>query len=292
MEIEKKIQKNVSLAPLSTFKIGGLAEYFVEVKTKEDLMQALEWAEKEKKDFLMLAGGSNVLINDKGVRGLVVKMNNDDIRVKGERIDCGAGANLIQISRLAANQGLSGLEWAIGIPGTIGGTIRGNAGAYGCAIENIIETVEVLNKKSLNFAVFSRRDCKLNYKESIFKSSKDLIIWSAIIKLNRARQEDVNKLIEDYSANRQKAQPKLPSAGCVFKNLSAQALKKGNAYLAEQVLSNGIIKGDKVPVGWIIDRLGLKGKTIGGAKISLEHANFIVNTGQMSKDFTKYIRKR
>lgn len=284
MEIEKKIQRSVPLASLTTFKIGGPAEYFVEIKTKEELMQALDWAEKEEKELLILAGGSNLLINDKGVRSLVVKMNNDDIQVKGERIVCGAGASLIQASRLAANQGLSGLEWAIGIPGTVGGAIRGNAGAYGCAIENIIETVEVLNKKRLNFAIFSRRDCRLSYKESILKSSKDLIIWSAIIKLNRARQEDVNKLIENYSANRQKAQPRLPSAGCVFKNLSVQALKKGNAYLVEQALDNDMVKGNKVPVGWIIDRLGLKGKTIGGAKISLEHANFIVNTGKAKSE--------
>ncbi len=282
--IQSKIQQNIPLSPLTTFKIGGSAKFFIEVETKDDLLEALCWAKKNKEKHFILAGGSNVLINDKGVDGLVVKINNDNIAIRGERLECGAGASLINASRLAVNNRLTGIEWAIGIPGAVGGAIRGNAGAYSSSISNAVETVEVFNIKKKKFKQFSNKDCRFAYKESIFKQDSYLLIWQIILKLRKGNFDNINKLINKYLKHREQTQPKLPSAGCAFKNLKINNLRQINANLADDAVEAGIAKGGEIGAGWLIERSGLKGKHIGKAKISLEHANFIVNTGKATAE--------
>jgi len=289
--IDSKIQKNISLAPMTTFKIGGPAKFYIEIKTKEDLIEATKWAEKNKEEVFILAGGSNVLINDKGINGLIIKIDNDEIVFKGDRIECGAGANLTRIVRQVTSKNLSGLEWAINIPGTIGGAVRGNAGAYGDCIKNSIETVEIFNSKNGKFITLSNKDCEFNYRESIFKKIEDShkkIIWKVILKLNKENQEKINELIIKYSGHRQKNQPKLPSAGCVFKNFNVANLREESpriAKLIDEAENEGRVKNGMIGAGWVIDNLlDLKGKKIGDAKVSLEHSNFIVNTGKASSE--------
>jgi len=297
--IQSKIKQNIPLAPLTTFKIGGPAKFFIEVKTKDELLEALAWAKKNKQPFFILAGGSNVLINDKGVDGLVIKVCNKNITVRGERIECGAGVNLIKAVRLAVSNNLTGIEWAIGIPGTVGGAIRGNAGAYGHCMQELVETVEVFNPAKAGkkkFMQFSNKDCQFAYKESVFKftpldrknyltgQDSNLLIWQIILKLKKGNASNINELINKYLKHRDQTQPKLPSAGCVFKNVEFANLRECNANLANEAEEAGIVKGGKVGAGWLIDKLDLKGKTIGGAKISLEHANFIVNTGKATAE--------
>ncbi|MDP3043066.1 MAG: UDP-N-acetylmuramate dehydrogenase [bacterium] len=284
---DSKIQQNIPLAPLTTFKIGGPAKYFVETETKEELAAAFDWARENKEPVFVLAGGSNVLINDKGADGLVVKICNSGIKVMGQRLDCGAGAGLMAAARMAINENLTGLEWAIGIPGTVGGAVRGNAGAYGKSISGAVETVTVFDAKKKKFFIFSNKDCRFNYKESVFKGDngeQSRLIWQVIIKLENGNAAEIKELSEKYLKYREQTQPKLPSAGCVFKNLLIANLREFNATLANEALETGAGKDDKVGAGWLIDKLGLKGKTIGGAKISLEHANFIVNTGKATAE--------
>ncbi len=282
--IESKIKQNIPLAPLTTFKIGGPAKFFVEVKTKDELIRALDWAKKNKEPFVILAGGSNVLINDKGVDGLAIKICHKDIVVRAERIECGAGANLIKAVRLAMSNSLTGIEWAIGIPGTVGGAVRGNAGAYGHCIQEFAETAEIFNIKKKKFVQFSNKDCQFAYKESMFRQSNDLLIWQIILKLRKGNVDDINELIDKYLKHREQTQPKLPSAGCAFKNATLANLRECNANLANEAEEAGVVKGGKVGAGWLIEKAGLKGKHIGGAKVSLEHANFIVNTGKATAE--------
>ena len=284
--IQSKIQQNIPLSPLTTFKIGGSAKFFIEVETKDDLLEALCWAKKNKEKHFILAGGSNVLINDNGVDGLVVKISNDNTAIKGERLECGAGASLINAARLAASHGLSGLEWAIGVPGTIGGAVRGNAGAYGSSISESTETIEIFNIKKKKFEQFSNKECKFNYRESAFKkdNAKRLLIWQAVLRLRKGKIKEIKSLIDKYLTHRGKNQPKLPSAGCAFKNLKINNLRQINANLADDAVEAGIAKGGEIGAGWLIERSGLKGKHIGKAKISLEHANFIVNTGKATAE--------
>lgn len=281
MSIEQKIQQNIPLAPLTTFKIGGSAKFFIEVKTKKELTGAIEWAKENKEKFFILAGGSNVLINDKGVDGLVIKMANDDLRVKGERIECGAGARLAAAASLAISNNLTDLEWAVGIPGaTIGGAVRGNAEAFNTAMSNVVETVEVFNGKKLKFKILSNRDCQFGYRSSVFAENKDYIIWSAILRLKKEKPKIIQDLVKQSIDFRCQNYPKLPSAGSVFKNISIKIIKQQNAVLAEEVRRKGVNRLENIGAGLLIDMLGMKGKTIGGAKISLEHANHIINTGK------------
>jgi UDP-N-acetylmuramate dehydrogenase len=280
MSIELKIKKNIPLAPLTTFRIGGPAKFFVEVATKEDLVEVIEWAKKEKEPIYYLGGGSNLLIADEGLPGLVIKFTNREAVNLSPRFNCGAGASLAYVISLTRSAGLSGLEWGFGIPqATIGGCIRGNAGGFGMNTSDVIETVEVYNLKKNRFETLSQKDCQFGYRTSIFKIDNDLIIWSATLRLNPASAEQINKLVETNMQKRDTGQPRLPNAGCAFKNLFLDDIRRVNPQFAEFIDEQGTAKGGKVGAGYLIDMHGLKGKAIGGAKISLEHANFIVNTG-------------
>ncbi len=274
------IQKNISLLPLTTFRLGGEAKFFVKVETKQDLKEAVLWSYRNKQKFFILSGGSNILISDQGFNGLVIKLSNSNIKIKGNRIEVGAGAMLGEVVRLATKFSLGGVEWAIGIPGTVGGAIYGNAGSFGKNIGEIVETTEVFLVSKKDFVFFSHNDCCFSYRHSIFKQQKDKIIWSVILKFYKDNQKEIKNKIEKYLKYRQKSQPKLPSAGCIFKNLNLDYLEKVNPNLAQEAIELGIVKDKKIGAGWLLDKLGLKGKAIGGVKISLEHANFIVNTGK------------
>ena len=292
MEIKDKIKKDIPLAPLTTFKIGGPAKFFIEVKTKEELTEALEWAKKNDEKIYFLGGGSNLLISDDGLPGLVIKFVNREAVNLSPRFHCGAGASLAYVISLTRGVGLSGLEWGFGIPmATIGGSIRGNAGAFGLNTGDVVETVEAYNIKKNRFETFSHKDCEFGYRSSIFKTNPDLIVWEATLKLRPAPAEEINAMVDNNLKKRDSGQPRLPSAGSVFKNLFFDDILRINPSLAEFLQEQGAVKGGKVGAGFLIDQRGLKGKTIGGAKISLEHANFIVNTGRAtSKDVLELIK--
>jgi len=287
MNIVNKIKKNVSLSDFSTFKIGGQAKYLVEIETLTDLQEIFQWIKENKIDWFLISGGSNVLINDAGYSGIVIVAKNKDLKLKGERIECGAGLDLSRIVTLATSEQLSGMEWAAGIPGSVGGAIRGNAGAYGGAMSDVIELVQAYNIKKNSLEIFSNKDCNFDYRESIFKNpslQKSYIIWGATIKLVKGNLAEIQNKIFQYIEKRKSNQPNLPSAGCVFKNIIANDLRDMNIDLYKRALNEKKIKGGKVPTAWVIDLLDVKGKKIGGAKISLEHANFIVNSGKATSE--------
>ena len=274
-----QIKQNIPLAPYASFKIGGPAEFFIEVKEKEELIQAFKWALENNQKVTVLAGGSNILVADRGIKGLVIKLNNNQFSLKGERVECGAGANLINVSRFVSNNNLTGLEWAIGVPGTIGGATRGNAGAYGHYIADAVEIIKVFDKEKLEFKNFSNKECQFSYKESVFKKKPSLLVWEITLKTKKGDITKIKNNLENYIEKRMESQPRLPSAGCIFKNINLNYLQQQNEELAKIAIEKKIAKNNKVGAAWVIDLLGFKGKRIGGAKVSLEHANFIVNTG-------------
>jgi UDP-N-acetylmuramate dehydrogenase len=281
MPIELKIKKNIPLAPLTTFKIGGSAKFFVEVETKEDLVEAVEWAKKEKETIYYLGGGSNLLIADEGLPGLVIKFANREANNLSPRFYCGAGASLAYAISLTRAAGLSGLEWGFGIPmATIGGCIRGNAGGFGMDTGETVETVEAYNLKKNRFEILSQKDCQFGYRTSIFKQDPGLLVWGVTFKFRPLGAEAINAAIEENAKKRGATQPRLPSAGSAFKNLFLEDVRHINPQLAEFIIEQDRTKGGKVGAAYLIDMHGLKGKAVGGAKISLEHANFIVNTGR------------
>ena len=162
-------KKDVLLKNYTTYKIGGPAKYFFVAKNREDLISAVKIAKKLKLPLFILGGGSNLLVSDKGFNGLVIKVDIFDIEFQGNKAFVGAGANITKLAYLSADMGLSGIEWAAGVPGTVGGSIYGNAQAFGTKISSIVKNVEVINKKTLAVESFSEKQCEFSLKNSIFK---------------------------------------------------------------------------------------------------------------------------
>ena len=256
-----KFKKNIKLAPYTTFRIGGTAKYFFTAKTKKELIKAIGESKKMKIPIFVLGQGSNLLVCDNGFDGLVVKVKNSKFKVKGLKIFAEAGVPLSEVVNESAEKGLSGLEWAGGIYGTVGGAIRGNAGAFGGEIKDVIGQVEAYDAKTEKIRIFKANNCCFKYRESIFKKRENLIVLSAVFKLKKGKKNKIKKEIKNYLDYRKRNHPlDFPSAGSVFKN------------------------PPKKSAGELIEKCGLQGKIIGKAQISLKHANFIINLGGAKAD--------
>jgi len=271
------IKENIPLSDLTTFHLGGPARFFIEVKDKNELEEALQLAKKKKINWFILGGGSNLLISDQGFDGLVIKINNREVKIEESKISAGAGLFLSEAVSSARRNNLSGLEWAIGIPGTVGGAIFGNAGAYGSTTGDNISKVEILDVTQEKFLWkdCSAGDCQFNYRTSIFKQKKEWIIFSAVFSLAPGNSEEIGAKMKKIIKERSGKLPQGSSAGSFFKN----PIVKEPKVLAEFEKDQGIkSRNGKIPAGWLIDQLDLRGKKIGGAMVSQEHSNFIINT--------------
>ena len=257
------IKQNEPLSKHTTFAIGGPAKYFVAAKTKEEVLEAIAFAESKKLSFFLLGGGSNILFNDNGYDGLIIKIQIGGIKANGERITAGAGVSLSQLVNESAKHGLSGLEWAVGIPGTIGGAVNGNAGAYGRAVSESADEIIVLAEEGGQWKEkkYSNRECRFEYRKSKFKNLANReIILEASLNLQKSDTEKVRGEIRNTILQRKGKIPAQPSAGCVFKNI-----KKDGQLIAA--------------VGKLVEECGLKGVKSGGAEIPHLHGNYVVNAG-------------
>lgn len=291
MSIENLLKKNFDLTKLTTFRIGGQAEFFAAIKNERELVAAAGWAKAKKLPLSVLAGGSNILITRKKITGLVLKIFGEQYSIKKNIIFSWAGTGLTKLAKISADAGLYGLEWAFGIPGSLGGAVRGNAGAYGGDISKNIIEVTVYDISKDKFIKLNNKACCFTYRHSMFKQNKNLLIVNISLKMKPGEPKEIKKIIANNFRHRLQKQPKYPSAGCVFKNLQYEKVVKQNRKLAEYLAVQGLVKGGKVGVGHLIDQLGLKGKTMGGAKVSEQHANFIVNTGEaQAKDVVNLIK--
>lgn len=257
------IKQNEPLSKHTTFAIGGPAKYFAIAKTKEDVLEAIDFAESKKLPFFLLGGGSNILINDNGYNGLIIKIQIGGVNIAGEKITVGSGILLSQLVNESAKYGLSGLEWAVGIPGTVGGAINGNAGAYGRSVSESVNEVIVLTEEGGEWKEkkYSNNDCGFEYRKSKFKHLANReIILEAVLKLQKSDTEKVRGEIRNIVLKRKGKIPPQPSAGCVFKNI-----KKDGQLVAA--------------VGKLVEECGLKGVKSGNAEIPHLHGNYVVNTG-------------
>lgn len=280
-----RLEKDILLKNYSTFRIGGPTKYFLRTSDKKELKKAIETANKENIKFLVIGGGSNILFSDEGFDGLVIAYRSENLskenlviekREEGENVIIKVDTSIPLSFLISELKNLSGLEWGVGIPGTLGGAINGNAGALGESISNSIESVDVLDVSSGSVLEkkLKRKECFFAYRTSIFKNNSDLLVVSAELKLLKDTEEEVKKRITENLDKRRAKNPKGFSAGSVFKNYYGK--------LEENILDNyPQLKNfnDKgiIPAGLLIELCGLKGKKIGGAKISDEHANFIIN---------------
>lgn len=284
------VKENVLMAEQTTFKIGGRAKYFFVAKNLEQLSKSIKTAKQLKLPFFIMCGGSNLLVSDNGYKGLVIKMGNDNIEVKNNNISADAGVLLKKVARLAANSSLTGLEWAEGIPGSIGGAVYGNVGAFGSTMAGNVKSVKVLDIKSLKINNFSRKDCRFNNKDSIFKTNKNLIILSVILEVKVGDKDEIAKEVKRFADYRKANHPlNFPSAGCIFKNYTKKITDKD--LLKKYPELNEFNKGSRIPTSYLIEKAGVKGKKIGGAQVSEKHANFIINIGgAKSKDVLRLIK--
>ncbi|MBI4837378.1 MAG: UDP-N-acetylmuramate dehydrogenase [Candidatus Portnoybacteria bacterium] len=268
-------KENVQLKDYTTFKIGGPARYFLIAESKEDIINAVRAARESGVPFFILGGGSNLLVSDKGFDGMVIKISNCELRIANLRINCGAGVLLSKVIAESVKSNLSGLEWAAGIPGTIGGAVVVNAGAYGHSISEYVEEVKTLNDK-FQVLSFKFQNCGFVYRGSRFGGAGEIIV-EVVLNLEGGDKEGSRQKIKEIILERGGKNPSQPSAGSVFKN---PRLDDNNASLIEKFPDIAErVRSGKIAAGYLIEQCGLRGRQIGGAKISEEHANFIVNLG-------------
>lgn len=283
-KLDGGVLENEPLSRHCTFKIGGPARYFFVAKSAEEVKRAVEAAAELGLKIFIFSGGSNVLFSDDGFDGLVIKIQNTKYKIQDTKIEAEAGVKLAELVAAAAKNGLTGLEWAVGIPGTVGGAVRGNAGAYGKATADILEEAEFLTMENGKWKIKKCKngECKFGYRESVFKREGGIIL-KVVLKLAPG---DKNKIKEEMDKILKARGEKIPtdsSAGSFFKNVEAtdEIIKSIKEHTHEDVPADFIAKG-KIPAAWLIDQCDLRGKQVGGAKVSEKHANFIVNAGNAS----------
>ncbi|KKR03751.1 MAG: UDP-N-acetylenolpyruvoylglucosamine reductase [Parcubacteria group bacterium GW2011_GWC2_39_14] len=275
-----EVVENEPLKNHTTFRVGGPARYFVKVESKAQLLAALRAAHTKKLAFFILGGGSNVLVADKGFDGLVIKTLPGDFVIKEDLVTAFSGSILLKMIREATKNNLGGLEFAGNIPGTVGGGVRGNCGAYGKGVGDFVKQVEAicLDETGIGLKVFQKDECEFAYRESIFKQNPDWVIAEVVFELSPAdfAEESLHKMDEEWQQRCAKQPLDTPSAGCTFKNINFDA-KEHEKYTGWQ--TNG-----KLAAGKFIEEADLKGMKIGGAMISDKHANFIINFDNATAD--------
>lgn len=254
---KEKVKFDEPMRNHTTIKVGGNADVLVIPTTEQDIINVLKFAKENDIPVTVIGNGSKLLVRDKGIRGIVIKISSkfSDYKIDGENITACAGMSMPKLSRLVMKEGLSGLEFACGIPGVLGGGIRMNAGAYGSEISNILVRTKYIDDE-LNIKVLEHADHKFSYRYSYFKEHPSFVIISAELKLQRKDIKDIKEKMEQNSNSRKEKQPlEYPNAGSTFK------------------------RPEGFYVGTMIEELGLKGYRIGDAEISTKHAGFIVNRG-------------
>lgn len=282
------IYQDYTLSDILWYKIGGVAKYFIQVKSKEEILEALNFIQENKVSRIFVTGlGSNLIFTDEYFDGAVIQLTPPDtgsFKLNTNVVESFAGETLDDLINFSLDKNLIGLEWAGGLPGTVGAAVRGNVGAFGGEIKDSFLEAEVINTKTHEVKILGKDDLDFSYRNSKVKENKDLLVISAKFELSKVNKILVNKAKEIYYANinyRQEKHPlEHPNTGSVFKNIN----KKEQV---EKVLSiwpdikNKVEKDwhGKVSMGYIIERVGLSGHKIGAAQVSIKHPNFIVNLG-------------
>lgn len=274
------IQENIPLAPYTMYKIGGPARFFVEARNSDDLKEALTFAEKNKFFFFLLGSGSNVLISDRGFDGVAIWLSGGGVRVAGEKLSVDAGVMMARAVSESAKAGLAGFEWGIGIPGTVGGSVRGNAGCFGGEMKDVVESVEVLDAPNAALRTLGNSDCEFNYRDSIFKRHSKWVIVSATLALKKGDPHIIQENIKRITQERfQKQDIGTKSCGCIFKNVPWIHKEKLLTQFPELIKFQNM---PNIPASYLIDASGLKGFRKRNVTVSEKHANYFVNEGGAS----------
>ncbi len=256
------VQRDYPLARLTTVRTGGSAEYFIRAGTVDQLQRALAWAAEEGLEVGVVGSGSNLLVADQGVRGLVVKLDGElskiEVDQESETIRCGGGARLPAVAAAAARAGLSGVEFGVNIPGTVGGAVRMNANAYGGVLASVLDWVEVVDAEGAERRV--PESLGFAYRRSNLRAGQ--VVANASFKLSPAPSEQVRGTLAGMRGRRKEAQPSgIKTFGSTFKNPDDPRAEGRTA-------------------GQLLDLAGCRGLRVGGAGFSEKHANFVENYGE------------
>lgn len=249
---QAKIRENEPLSKHSTFGVGGLAKYFFEASDIDDVPEVIAWAESQGMRYFVMGIGSNILFKDAGFDGLVVKITAKKISAEGDTVIADAGAPIAAVAKFACDNDRGGMEEFISLPGTVGGAVYGNAGCFWKEVSDVLTRGWVLKDGKLTEV--DSDYFKFKYRWSALKDSHEILLKAAF----RTTDGCDKSRMKDVLAVRREKQPWGKTAGCFFKNPGSMP---------------------ELSAGFLIDKCGLKGKTVGGAKISMKHANFILNTG-------------
>lgn len=269
------IQSNVSLAPYTTMKVGGPAQYLATVNSSDQLIKLVRWARRVELPYFLLGGGSNMLISDEGILGLVIHNRTRQVRVDQPRccdyprderpyLVAESGALMAGLARQSVREALTGLEWAVSVPGTVGGAVVGNAGAHGGEIKDTLEYALLIDSAG-DIAEYQQNEFAYAYRVSSLKKQVALragfnaVVLSANFRLSPGDETEIRARAEQFLQHRRRTQPVEPSLGSTFVNPP----------------------GDHA--GRLIEQAGLKGVRIGGVEVSTLHANFIINPGGVGK---------
>lgn len=258
---EENIRFQEPMSRHTSFRTGGEAAVFVQVENKEQLRKLLLYLQKTENEYFILGNGSNLLVSDRGYDGVVIQLGSrmSAIRTSGERLCVQAGALLSQVAKRAQEEGLTGLEFASGIPGSVGGGIVMNAGAYDGEMKKVVESVTVLNEEG-ELMELDRDTMEFGYRTSIIKN-RPFVVVEAVLKLEKGDRESIREKMEDFTMRRRQKQPlEYPSAGSTF--------KRPEGYFAGKLIMDS----------------GLRGYRVGGAQVSEKHCGFVINTGNATSE--------
>ena len=268
------IKYNEPMKKHTTMKVGGPCDCMVEPSSIEEIQKVLEYVKENNIKYYIIGNGSNLLVKDEGVHALIIKIANkfSGFEVNGEHIKAYSGCSVPKLSQIAKENSLSGLEFACGIPGSVGGGIRMNAGAYGSEMVNVVEKVGFLDENG-NLKEIDGKDAHFTYRHSMFVDNPQYVVVYAIYKLVKGNKEEISKIMEENMNSRKQKQPiEYPNFGSVF--------KRPEGYF----------------VGKLVDECGLKGYKIGGAQVSTKHSGFMINIGDATckdvLDLIEYVKEK
>ncbi len=261
---KEKIKYNVPMKDYTSFKIGGSAECLIKVENTDEIQEILDICKAEQIPLTIIGNGSNILVRDKGIKGIVLKIDIKKFLIEEDSqkiiLTVGSGNKLGEIAQKLLQQEITGFEFASGIPGTIGGAIRMNAGAHGSEMKDIVKNITYINKEDGEVYTINNEQANFKYRNSIFSNNKYIIIEATML-LEKGKKEEIQNKMQEYATYRKEKQPiEYPSAGSTFK------------------------RGEDFITAKLIDECGLKGYKIGGAQISEKHAGFIINTGNATAE--------
>lgn len=284
-----KILEGVPLAPHCNYRIGGPARYFCEASSEEEIRAGVLFVREQRLELFVLGGGTNLLIDDNGFNGLVLKPALTQMEARGGAVTVGAGVLVADLLKFTIEHSLSGLEWAGGLPGTVGGAVRGNAGAFRGEIKDRVASVKSLNVQTLKTISRDNPGCQFGYRSSIFKEKNGReIILTTTINLIQGERTAIAAGIQDKINYRLERHPmEYPNIGSTFKNVDLKLVPEEMRDVVAKVVK--VDPFPVVPTAYLISEAGLRGTQHGGAQVSQKHPNFIVNLGGATAADVKFL---